>query len=85
MRIEARQNGAGGLEIRVRDTGAGFAKGDSDGIGLENVARRLELCYGAAARMDIQSGADGTEVMLVIPAFPVAALQTQALAAEATR
>ncbi len=85
VRIEAKQNGAGGLEIRVRDTGAGFAKGDSGGIGLENVARRLELCYGAAARLDIQSGAEGTEVTLLIPAFPVAALQTQPLVGEAMR
>ena len=29
------------------------------GVGLDNVSRRLQLCYGAEARLDIQSGADG--------------------------
>lgn len=68
VRIEARHTASGALEIRVRDTGAGFAKPGSGGIGLENVARRLELCYGSEARLDIQSNAEGTEVSFAIPA-----------------
>ncbi len=76
VRIEARQNGSGALEIRVRDTGAGFADPGAGGIGLENVARRLELCYGAEARLDIQSSSDGTEVSFAIPATAVGASDT---------
>jgi two-component system LytT family sensor kinase len=76
VRIEAHPTASGALEIRVRDTGTGFAKPGSGGIGLENVARRLELCYGAEARLEIQSSEVGTEVSFVIPAAAVPALQT---------
>ncbi len=68
VRIEARRTAAGALHIRVHDTGVGFANTGAGGIGLENVTRRLELCYGPEARLDIRSGADGTEVSLAIPA-----------------
>ena len=78
VRIEARCTAAGALQIRVHDTGAGFANTGSGGIGLENVTRRLELCYGPEARLDIRSGADGTEVSLAIP---MAAAQAQPAAA----
>jgi two-component system, LytTR family, sensor kinase len=71
VRIEARRSGSGALEIRVRDTGAGFAKPGAGGIGLENVSRRLELCYGTEARLEIQSGGEGTEVSFTIPAGAV--------------
>jgi two-component system, LytTR family, sensor kinase len=76
VRIEAHPTASGALEIRVRDTGAGFAKPGAGGIGLENVARRLELCYGVEARLDIQSNAEGTDVSFVIPATAVPPLQT---------
>lgn len=66
---------SGALEIRVSDTGSGFAKAEAGGIGLENVARRLELCYGAEARLDIQSGPTGTEVRFAIPAANVPQMQ----------
>jgi hypothetical protein len=81
VRIEARQIASGTLEIRVSDTGSGFAQPDAGGIGLENVARRLELCYGPDARLDIQSGSGGTAVSFAVPAASIPALQT----AEATR
>ena len=68
VRIEAKSNAAGALEIRVRDTGSGMAHTNEGGIGLENVARRLELCYGPDARLEIQSGVGGTEVSFSVPA-----------------
>lgn len=67
VRIEARR-AAGTLHIRVTDTGAGFAQNGAGGIGLENVTRRLELCYGPGAHLQIGSGAAGTEVSFSIPA-----------------
>ena len=67
VRIEARRTDSGAVEIRVCDTGAGFAKPGAGGIGLENVARRLELCYGAEARLDVRSGAEGTQVIFTVP------------------
>jgi two-component system LytT family sensor kinase len=62
----------GGLHVRVRDSGPGFG-GDSDlsgrhtGVGLENVARRLQLCFGPEAKLEIASGAQGAEVGFVVP------------------
>jgi LytS/YehU family sensor histidine kinase len=76
VRIEARQTAAGTLQIRVCDTGSGFAQPATGGIGLENVARRLELCYGPGARLEIESGSGGTAVSFAIPAASLPALQT---------
>ena len=76
VRIEARRNATGSLEIRVWDTGSGFAKPGEGGIGLENVARRLELCYGPGTRLEIESGSGGTAVSFAVPAESVATLQT---------
>jgi len=43
------------LRITVRDTGVGFTAGAvKPGVGLDNVRRRLELCYGPAARLEIE-------------------------------
>jgi two-component system LytT family sensor kinase len=42
------------------------------GIGLTNVRRRLELCYGAEARFDIQAANGVTTVAFVLPIGPVA-------------
>jgi hypothetical protein len=66
----------GGLQVVVRDTGAGFdaARGTAGaGVALENVRRRLELCYSGAARLEIGSSADGATVTLSMPLRPAAA------------
>ena len=58
----------GSLLVTVRDSGPGFSNSGRGGIGLENVERRLELCYGGEARLSIESGASGTQVSVRIPA-----------------
>ncbi|HEY1754225.1 MAG TPA: histidine kinase [Bryobacteraceae bacterium] len=81
VRIEARQRATGILEIRVSDTGSGFAAPGTGGIGLGNVARRLELCYGPGTGLDIESGSGGTTVSFAIPAALLPALQAAEVAA----
>jgi two-component system LytT family sensor kinase len=76
VRIVVRQNASGALEVRVSDTGSGFTAAGAGGIGLENVARRLELCYGPGSRLDIESGSGGTTVSFAIPAVSFPALET---------
>ena len=60
----------GRLRISVEDDGPGFAapSKDGNGHGLENVRRRLRLCYGEAARLEIDSSAEGARVDLEAPA-----------------
>ena len=72
--IEARLESPETLAVIVRDTGPGFAKNESGGVGLENVTRRLELYYGTEARLRIHSGEDGCEVSFSIPLAPAAHL-----------
>ncbi len=60
------------LHVRVRDTGPGFEAAGSQargraGVGLENVSRRLILCYGSDASLRIESGASGATVSFVTP------------------
>lgn len=60
----------GALHVIVSDTGSGFLPAGSarPGVGLENVTRRLQLCYGAESRIHIQSGPSGSSVSFAIPA-----------------
>ena len=73
VRIAARIED-GFLRVCVSDSGPGFASnGTAKGarrIGLENVTRRLELSYGASARLEIipQREVGGAEVQFTIPA-----------------
>jgi len=78
VRLRASLNDRGALCICVSDTGDGFHGRSKSGVGLDNVSRRLQLCYGAEARLEIQSGADGCAVSFVVPAVAV----TQARTAE---
>ena len=64
-------NGAG-VRVRVEDNGPGFAKQDEvrpgSGVGLANVRRRLELCYGPdAGRLSIVTSARGSVVEFIVP------------------
>ena len=71
IRLEAQMDARGGLRIAVSDTGGGFPPQRDNpkaGVGLENVIRRLQLCYGSEARFDIRSDARGSTVSFTIPA-----------------
>jgi len=60
------QNGS--LRVAVSDTGAGFqASNEKSGVGLENVTRRLQLCYGPDAQLHIESSPEGCQVWFTIP------------------
>ncbi|MBM3792866.1 MAG: hypothetical protein FJW31_02135 [Acidobacteria bacterium] len=72
--VTARRQNHGSLLVRVEDTGAGmaaFAAGKArsfgEGVGLVNVKRRLELCYGTASTFDIAISPAGSRVELTIP------------------
>ena len=62
-----------GLLIRIEDNGQGFVAGNKVfvsggiGIGLENVRRRLQLCYGPHANLLIDSSYEGTKIRFGIP------------------
>jgi len=63
-----------GLRVTVSDTGPGFEEtarapaGDGTGVGLENVSRRLSLCYGPEAKVSIESNSAGSRVSFLAPA-----------------
>jgi two-component system LytT family sensor kinase len=79
IQIHAGIDPDGSLMISVRDSGPGFSKThlDTPGVGLENVERRLELCYGGEARMTIESSASGAEVSVRIPAASILSASTK--------
>jgi hypothetical protein len=62
-----------GLCVCVTDTGVGFEHAarcgarDGAGLALENVSRRLQLCYGPEASVSIESGPDGSRVSFLAP------------------
>jgi len=69
VRVEARVQ-TGSLWIRVFDTGAGFdrnSESNGTGVGLDNVLRRLRLCYGPDADLQIESSASGSTVGFQVP------------------
>jgi two-component system, LytTR family, sensor kinase len=67
VRIEARVDG-GTLHVVVSDTGGGFESAKSKpGVGLDNVNRRLGLCYGPDTRVAIKSDRVGASVSFAIP------------------
>ena len=66
-----------GLRVTVADTGVGLEwsrthSQDGTGLGLENVRRRLVLCYGSGADLQIQSSGAGTTVTFLVPNPPCA-------------
>jgi hypothetical protein len=65
----------GAIRVVVRDSGPGFAVAASTrtgaGVGLDNVARRLDLCFGPEAALNVESDSTGTTASFQIPAaFP---------------
>ena len=75
VRVQAEKLAAG-LHVTVEDTGVGFDQSrklshDGTGVGLENVRRRLALCYGPAAELQIQSSELGTVVSFFVPGPPL--------------
>jgi two-component system LytT family sensor kinase len=73
VRVAARSTHEGVL-ISVEDTGPGFAASLSDspsrghGVALANVTRRLELCYGPAGALRIETSPTGSAVAFLVPA-----------------
>jgi len=81
--------GAGFVRLRIRTAGQtvsvevsnsgvwdsppGLSSQSPSGIGLTNVRRRLELCYGAKARFEIRAENGVTTVAFVLPTKPAAA------------
>jgi LytS/YehU family sensor histidine kinase len=89
VRIEARIE-SDSLRVKVSDTGGGFASERSrsevgrpgvnpaagPGVGMDNVNRRLQLCYGPEACLDIRSGSGGSSVSFAIPVSSAALPQS---------
>ncbi|MCS7025566.1 MAG: histidine kinase [Bryobacteraceae bacterium] len=62
------------MRVLVADTGAGFDDSPAQvsavmgaRVGLDNVIKRLELCYGPEATLEIQTGSQGTQVRFEVP------------------
>ncbi|MBS0278450.1 MAG: histidine kinase [Proteobacteria bacterium] len=75
VRIAARRESEG-VRVLVEDSGPGFGASGVDGglgVGLQNVARRLKLCFGPTAELHIDSSARGTRVDFLAPVERVAA------------
>jgi signal transduction histidine kinase len=77
IQISASIDSEGALLISVRDSGPGFSKThlNTPGVGLENVERRLELCYRGEAGLTIESNGSLTEVSVRIPAVSARPLE----------
>jgi two-component system LytT family sensor kinase len=58
------------LRIAVTNSSAGVSRGQGTGVGLLNVRRRLEICYGHSSSLDLDVGADVTIATLRIPVQP---------------
>ena len=68
LRLQVRA-GTDAITVSVEDSGGG-AQPESrpgTGVGLANVTRRLELCYGPEAAVHFRTGPDGTRVEFRIP------------------
>ena len=63
------------VEIAVENSAAGGPPPASGpGVGLENVRRRLEICYGAASRLNLSFNGERTLAELSIPVVSVSAV-----------
>ncbi len=56
------------LEVLVRDDGVGLREGPVEGTGISNVRAQLAALYGAAARLTVESPAEGgVRAVIAIP------------------
>jgi sensor histidine kinase YesM len=73
IRVIASTDG-GRLRIRVQDSGAGMSVTPGAGDGLDNIRKRLQLCYGDAAQLSLEDADDGGFMAdILIPLEPKAA------------
>jgi hypothetical protein len=71
VRAELRLNE---LRISVENSGSNMAgEAPGTGVGLRNVRRRLEICYGSGASLDLAYGSRKTTAEIAIPTAAVAA------------
>ena len=66
VRVKATCRG-GELRISVENSGAGAAGGEGAGMGLQNVRRRLEICYGGSSQLQLSLNPQNTVAELTIP------------------
>lgn len=58
----------GSLVLRVEDTGCGMSPDAEDGVGIQNVRRRLKAHYGPDARLTLSSRrGSGTVARIILP------------------
>jgi LytS/YehU family sensor histidine kinase len=65
--VSARQQDGAAL-IRVEDSGVGMSAQPGQGMGIENVRRRLQLAFGDAASMTLREAEQGSIADIIIPA-----------------
>jgi len=67
LRIHGEIEG-GQMRIRVENSSSGNAASPGTGVGLDNLRRRLEICYGPAATLRLAFNPGATSAELSIPA-----------------
>jgi two-component system, LytTR family, sensor kinase len=78
IRLEVKREERG-LRVSVADSGLGFehaarAGHEGTGVGLDNVSRRLTLCYGPETKVSVESSQTGSLVSFFAPCETSAAL-----------
>jgi hypothetical protein len=73
LAIRTQKRADGGLSLVVENSGHWVepGSGDSTGIGLANLRRRLELLYGDRATLSIETAADQVCVRVELPISPI--------------
>jgi len=69
IRITAETRGEE-LHVTITNSGSSLPEAPSDGIGMRNCRERLEVMYGARARLDLVHEGDGVAAKLTLPVKP---------------